>query len=72
MGPQREDTSVENVTHASKPLALADCVCVRERECVYVCVRECVRQSRWRVYLCVCERESELVSVRQRRVYLCV
>ena len=36
MGPQREDTSVENVTHPSKPLALADCVwgCGGASECV--------------------------------------
>jgi hypothetical protein len=41
-------------------------VCVRERECVYVCVSVWGCES---VSLCVCVREREMVYV---SVYVCV
>src|SRR4029434_7742291 len=57
-------------------------LCVRERVCVFMCVRESVREKE-RVCVCACEREKERVcvfmcvrvSVRQKEcvgVWVCV
>ena len=51
-------------------MCMCVCLCVKERECVSVCVREkrvsesvCERRERESVFLCVCVCERESVSV---------